>query len=61
MKVNDVAALLKVDPLTIRVGLQQGYFPFGVAFKRKPENKNYCYVIFPEKVREYIGGTADAD
>lgn len=55
MKVEDVARLLDTTPLTIRVGLQQGIFPFGVAFKLKEGNKNYKYVIYPEKVREYAG------
>lgn len=55
MKVNEVAKMLGVDPLTVRIGLQQGIFPFGVAFKRDPNNKNYKYIIFDEKVREYLG------
>lgn len=55
MQVKDVAALLGVSELTVRIGLQQGVFPFGTAFKRKENCKNYKYVIFPEKVREYIG------
>lgn len=62
MKVEEAARLLETTPLTIRVGLQQGVFPFGVAFKLKESNKNYKYVIYPEKVREYAGkkgGEAD--
>lgn len=55
MQVKDVAALLGVSELTVRIGLQQGVFPFGTAFKRKESSKNYKYVIFDEKVREYIG------
>lgn len=55
MKVDEVAKLLDVTPATIRVGLQQGVFPFGVAFKRSEHKKQYTYVIYPEKVKEYAG------
>lgn len=54
MKVKEVAEMLGTTEATIRIGLQQGVFPFGVAYKTKPTNKNYVYVIFPEKVKEYI-------
>lgn len=55
MKVKDVAELLGTTEQTVRVGLQQGVFPFGVAFKTKKANKNYTYVIYPEKVKQYAG------
>lgn len=55
MRVEDVAKLLGTTPLTIRVGLQQGKFPFGVAFKINESSKNYKYVIYPEIVRQYCG------
>lgn len=55
MTVGEVAKLLNVSELTVRVGLQQGVFPFGTAFKRNENNKKYKYIIFDEKVREYIG------
>lgn len=55
MKVEEVAKLLDTTPATIRVGLQQGVFPFGVAFKMKEGNKNYKYVLYPGKVLEYAG------
>lgn len=56
MKINEVAKMLDTTPLTIRIGLQQGVFPFGVAFKRRADSKNYTYIIYPEKLREYCGG-----
>lgn len=59
MKVEEVAKLLDTTPATIRIGLQKGVFPFGVAFKLSEHNKNYKYVIFPEKVKEYAGGKTD--
>ena len=55
MKVDEVAKLLDTTPATIRVGLQQGIFPFGVAFKTADNKKHYTYIIYPEKVREYAG------
>lgn len=55
MKVDEVAKLLDTTPATIRVGLQQGVFPFGVAFKTADNKKHYTYIIYPEKVREYAG------
>ena len=59
MTVNEVAKLLGKSPLTIRVGLQQGIFPFGVALKTREDRKNYTYIIYPEKVKEFIGGQGD--
>lgn len=56
MKVREVAEMLGTTESTIRIGLQQGVFPFGVAYKTKPENKNYVYIIFPEKVKEFVTG-----
>lgn len=55
MSVKEVARLLGKTEATIRIGLQMGIFPFGVAFKTKPENKSFTYVIYPNKVKEYLG------
>lgn len=60
MTTKEVAILLGKTEATIRVGLQQGIFPFGVAFKTNPNNKQYNYVIYPEKVKEYITGNEEA-
>lgn len=54
MTVKEVAQLLGCSELTIRIGLQQGVFPFGTAFKRNPENKKWKYIIFDAKVSEYL-------
>lgn len=56
MTIKEAAGIIGVSPLTIRIGLQRGLFPFGTAFKTKENNKRYCYVLYPEKVREYLGG-----
>ena len=59
MKIAEVAEMLDTTPLTIRIGLQQGVFPFGEACKRRADSKNYTYIIYPEKLREYCGGKED--
>lgn len=56
MKLEEVAKLLGVSVSTVRIGLQQGVFDFGVAFKRSPTSRQYTYVIFPAKVQEYVKG-----
>lgn len=55
MRIKEVAEMLDTTPLTIRIGLQQGVFPFGVAFKRRADSKNYTYVIYPEIAKQYLG------
>ena len=55
MDVKEVAELLGKTQQTIRIGLQLGVLPFGVAYKTNPDKKSYTYIIFPEKVKEYIG------
>ena len=55
MKVEEVAMMLGVTPLTVRIGLQKGVFDFGVAFKTREDSKHYTYVIYPEKVKEICG------
>lgn len=45
-----VARVLKVNPQTVRRGLEQGCYPFGTAVKC---DKSYSYQFFPEKVKEY--------
>lgn len=54
MKTKDVAKMLGVSVETVRIGLQVGAYPFGTAFKAKGST-HYTYVIYPQKVREYIG------
>lgn len=52
MKVDEAARLLGTT--TVRIGLQQGVFPFGVAFKTAENRKHYTYIIYPEKLKEYV-------
>ena len=60
MKVTicEAAKALGVSPETVRAGLQAGVYPFGTAF-RQPGMKNYTYVIYPAKFREYVLGGAE--
>lgn len=53
LKVEDVAKKLGKSPQYIRICLQRGLLPFGTATKM-PKSNRYTYVIFPEKVKEYI-------
>ena len=54
ISIKEVAAALGQSQETIRMGLQLGVYPFGVAYK-KAGNQNWTYTIFPAKVKEYIG------
>ena len=55
MTVREAAELLGMTECTVRIGLQKGVFPFGIAFKTDPNHKHYHYVLYPGKVREYAG------
>ena len=50
--VEKVARALKVNPTTVRRGLEQGVFPFGAAIKCE---KRYSYVFYLPKVKEFLG------
>jgi hypothetical protein len=50
--VNEVAEALGVSPQSVRIGLQRGALPFGSAVKT---SSKYTYILYPEKVKEYIG------
>ena len=54
MTVQEVARTLNKSPQFIRVCLQRGLLPFGVACKMPNSNK-YTYVIFKAKFLEYVG------
>lgn len=53
-----IAKVLKVNPATIRKGLEQGVFPFGAAVKCE---KRYSYIFFPPLVKEYTGITLNGE
>lgn len=54
ISIKDAAALLGMAQQTLRIGLQRGLFPFGVAI---PTSKNrYTYNITKERLDKYIKG-----
>lgn len=50
---DEVARATGIDPLSLRIGLQRGFWPFGVAYKR-PGSTQYTYEYFPEKIVAFI-------
>ena len=58
--VNDVARIMGKSPQFIRVGLQRGILPFGVAMKTNEGNEQYDYYISPKLFAEYTGCKMDA-
>ena len=55
MLVEEAAKRLNMNPQTLRLALQQGLFPFGVAIKTS-ENR-YTYKIFTKRLEKYLEGT----
>ena len=55
MLVSEAAKKLDMNPQTLRLALQQGLFPFGVAVKTS-ENR-YTYKIFTKRLEKYLEGT----
>ena len=53
LTVKLVSERLGIDQLTLRVGLQQGRFPFGTAYKL-PNSTHYTYIFYPKILDEYI-------
>jgi hypothetical protein len=54
MLVEEAAKRLEMNPQTLRLALQQGLFPFGVAVKTS-ENR-YTYKIFENRLEKYLEG-----
>lgn len=54
LNVGIAALLMGKSEQFVRIGLQQGIFPFGVAVKNKTR---YSYYISPEKFRAFLGIT----
>lgn len=57
MKVTECAKLLNKSPQFVRIGLQRGLLPFGVAFRIN--GSKYTYHIAEDKVYEYLGKTKE--
>lgn len=52
LKVKDVAKAMGKSEMFVRIGLQRGLLPFGIAIKI---SSKYTYYISPSKFYEYIG------
>ena len=56
MKVTDAAALLGMDPQTLRYALQQGRFPFGIAIDPDESGRRrWSYYINERRLKNYLG------
>lgn len=55
MTVAEAAKLMDVGEQFIRIGLQQGLFPFGFAIRTTPDGKRLQYYISRKKFSEYTG------
>lgn len=56
ISIKEAAELMGKSQQFIRVGLQRGLLPFGVAIQIS--NKKYSYYISPKKFYEYVGYSA---
>lgn len=54
MLVEEAAKRLEMNPQTLRLALQQGLFPFGVAIKTS--KNRYTYKIFTKRLEHYLEG-----
>lgn len=52
--VEEAAKALEMNPQTLRLALQQGLLPFGIAVKTSPNR--YTYKIFPKRLEKYVEG-----
>lgn len=50
---DDVARATGIDPLSLRIGLQRGFWPFGTAYKR-PGSTQYTYEYDPTAVLKWV-------
>lgn len=50
---DDVARATGIDPLSLRIGLQRGLWPFGTAYKR-PGSTQYTYEYDPTGILKWI-------
>lgn len=53
--VTVAAKVMRKDPMFIRIGLQRGLLPFGVAFKKDEHGEQYDYYISPKLFCEFTG------
>lgn len=54
ISIKEAARIMGKHEMFIRIGLQKGILPFGVA-EKLPNSKRYTYHISPKLFYEYIG------
>lgn len=52
--IAEASKILDISPQMLRIGLQRGLFPFGVAIQGK--SKSYRYYINGKALEKYIDG-----
>ena len=53
--VNVVAHIMGKSPHFVRIGLQRGILPIGIAFKTSARNEQYDYYISPRLLADFTG------
>ena len=53
--ITQAASIMGKDPMFIRIGLQRGLLPFGVAYKKSDRYQQYDYYISPKLFYEFTG------
>ncbi len=53
IKISEAAKAMEKSEQFVRIGLQRGVFPFGVAIKT---SSKWSYYINPSAFEQYIGG-----
>lgn len=55
VSVNVAAKIMNKSPQFIRIGLQRGILPIGIAFKTSDRNMQYDYYISPRLLADFTG------
>ncbi|MBQ8121868.1 MAG: hypothetical protein IJ170_00935 [Ruminococcus sp.] len=53
--VNVAAKIMNKSPQFVRIGLQRGILPIGIAFKTSARNEQYDYYISPRLLADFTG------
>ena len=60
LSVEETAKILNVFPHSIRIGLRNGIFPFGVAVKRE-KSQHWNYLIIKSKLEKFVASETEKD
>ena len=53
--VNVAAKIMNKSPQFVRIGIQRGILPIGIAFKTNDRNEQYDYYISPRLLADFTG------